>query len=139
MCGIAGYVSLNNSISSHQLVKATGLLQHRGPDADGFYFSDDEKVGFGHRRLSILDLSSAANQPMFSADGRYVMIFNGEVYNFKELKQHLHDNGRSLKTTSDTEVILQTFAEHGVSSFKHFNGMFSLAIYDLKEKVITLC
>ena len=139
MCGIAGYISLNNSISPHQLVKATGLLQHRGPDAEGFYFSEDEKVGLGHRRLSILDLSSSANQPMFSSDGRYAIIFNGEVYNFKELKQKLHDKGASLKTTSDTEVILQSFAEQGVSCFKDFNGMFSLAIYDLQKKVLTLC
>ncbi|MEP6927669.1 MAG: asparagine synthase (glutamine-hydrolyzing) [Ginsengibacter sp.] len=139
MCGIAGYISINNSITTDQLVKATNLLEHRGPDAEGFYFSDDEKLGLGHRRLSILDLSSSANQPMFSMDGRYVMIYNGEIYNFKELKQKLKDNGASLKTTSDTEVILQLFAEQGVSCFKDFNGMFSLAIYDLQKKNITLC
>jgi len=139
MCGIAGYISLNNPISRQQLVKATNLLQHRGPDAEGFYFSEDEKVGLGHRRLSILDLSTSANQPMFSADSRYAIIFNGEVYNFKELRQKLHDKGASLKTTSDTEVILQLFAEQGVSCFRDFNGMFSLAIYDLQKKVLTLC
>ncbi len=139
MCGIAGYISLNNSIKPIQLKKATGLLQHRGPDAEGFYFSDDETVGLGHRRLSILDLSASANQPMFSADGRYVIIYNGEVYNFIELKQKLKDKGASLSTTSDTEVILQLFAELGVQCFKDFNGMFSLAIYDIKTKLLTLC
>ena len=139
MCGITGYISLNNTVSVRQLMKATDLLQHRGPDAEGFYFSDDEKVGLGHRRLSVIDLSSLANQPMFSPDKRYAIIFNGEVYNFKELRQKLGDKGTSLKTTSDTEVILQLFAEQGVSCFKDFNGMFSLAIYDLQKKVLTLC
>ncbi|MEO8569773.1 MAG: asparagine synthase (glutamine-hydrolyzing) [Ginsengibacter sp.] len=138
MCGIAGYISLNNSIKPAELVKATLALQHRGPDAEGFYFSDDEKVGLGHRRLSIIDLSSSANQPMFSSDGRYVIIFNGEVYNFRQLQQTLHDKGASLKTTSDTEVILQLFADQGVKCFKDFNGMFALAIYDIKKKVLTL-
>ena len=125
MCGIAGYISLSNSIKPTALMKATSAIQHRGPDAEGFYFSDDEKVGLGHRRLSILDLSSSANQPMLSSDGRYVIIFNGEIYNFKELQQKLNDKGASLKTTSDTEVILQLFAEQGVRCFKDFNGMFA--------------
>ncbi|MGH2566164.1 MAG: asparagine synthase (glutamine-hydrolyzing), partial [Ginsengibacter sp.] len=139
MCGIAGYISLNNSIKPDQLKKATNLLQHRGPDAEGFYFSDENKVGLGHRRLSIIDLSATANQPMYSRDGKYVIIFNGEVYNFKELKQQLKDKGASLTTTSDTEVILQLFAERGVECFKDFNGMFSLAIYNVESKVVTLC
>jgi len=139
MCGIAGYISLKNNIAPNQLIRATELLQHRGPDAKGFYFSEDEKVGLGHRRLSILDLSSSANQPMFSADGKYAIIYNGEVYNFKELKQKLSDKGGSLTTTSDTEVILQLFAEQGVNCFKDLNGMFSLAIFDLKKNILTLC
>lgn len=139
MCGISGYISLNNSISPVELKNATSILQHRGPDAEGFYFSNDEKVGLGHRRLSIIDLSSTANQPMFSSDGQYVIIFNGEVYNFKELQQKLRDKGALLKTTSDTEVILQLFAEQGVECFKDFNGMFALAIYDIEHKVLTLC
>ncbi len=139
MCGIAGYISLNNSIRPAELVKATSAIRHRGPDAEGFYFSSDEKVGLGHRRLSIIDLSSSANQPMFSSDGRYVIVFNGEIYNFRELHQKLRDKGASLKTTSDTEVILQLFAEQGVDCFKDFNGMFALAIYDIEKKVLTLC
>ncbi len=139
MCGIAGYISLNNAIAPAQLVTATGLLKHRGPDAEGFYFSEDKKIGLGHRRLSILDLSTSANQPMFSHDGRYVIVYNGEVYNFKELKQLLNDKGASLKTTSDTEVILELFAMLGVQSFKELKGMFALAIYDLQQKVLTIC
>ncbi len=139
MCGISGFISLHNLTSPAQLVKATSTMQHRGPDAEGFYFSENKKVGLGHRRLSILDLSSSANQPMFSLDGRYVMVYNGEIYNFKELQQSLTDKGASLKTTSDTEVILQLFAEQGVACFKEFNGMFALAIYDIKENILTLC
>ena len=139
MCGIAGYISLNESISPHQLRQAASLMQHRGPDAEGFYFSADKKVGFAHRRLSILDLSVAANQPMFSSDGRYCIVFNGEVYNFNELKQHLYDKGASLKTTSDTEVILELFAQNGPSCFAAMNGMFAFAIYDHVDNVVTLC
>jgi asparagine synthase (glutamine-hydrolysing) len=139
MCGIAGYISLTNSISPNQLKQAALLMQHRGPDAEGFYFADDNKVGLAHRRLSILDLSSSANQPMFSSDGRYCIVFNGEVYNFNELKQQLADKGASLKTTSDTEVILELFAQKGPTCFATMNGMFAFAIYDNKEKLVTLC
>jgi asparagine synthase (glutamine-hydrolysing) len=139
MCGIAGYISINNAITEQQLKQSAALLQHRGPDAEGFYFSDDKKVGLAHRRLSILDLSVAANQPMFSANGRYCIVFNGEVYNFNELKQQLADKGVSLKTSSDTEVILELFAQVGPSCFAAMNGMFAFAIYDNKENVITLC
>ncbi len=139
MCGIAGYISINNAISEQQLKQAATLLQHRGPDAEGFYFSDDKKVGLAHRRLSILDLSATANQPMFSGNGRYCIIFNGEIYNFNELKLQLADKGASLKTSSDTEVILELFTQFGPSCFATMNGMFALVIYDKKENVITLC
>lgn len=144
MCGIAGYISLNNSIQPNQLQQAAAVMQHRGPDAEGFYFSNDNKpdscrVGLAHRRLSVLDLSTAANQPMFSADGRYCIVFNGEVYNFNELKLQLNDKGASLKTTSDTEVILELFAQRGPSCFKDMNGMFAFAIYDKQENIVTLC
>lgn len=139
MCGIAGYISLSNQFSQQQLKDAAAVMQHRGPDADGFYFSPGNTVGFAHRRLSILDLSTAANQPMLSADGRYCIVFNGEVYNFNELKQQLQDKGASLKTTSDTEVILELFAQKGPSCFAMLNGMFAFAVYDTKENKVTLC
>ncbi len=139
MCGIAGYISLNHSVSEQQLKLAATLMQHRGPDAEGFYFSEDKTIGLAHRRLSILDLSVSANQPMFSADGRYCIVFNGEIYNFKELQEQLADKGASLKTTSDTEVILELFAQQGPACFAAFNGMFVFAILDLQEKIITLC
>lgn len=139
MCGIAGYISLKNQITQQQLKDAAAVMQHRGPDAEGFYFSPDNKVGFAHRRLSILDLSASANQPMLSADGRYCIVFNGEVYNFNELKQQLKDKGASLKTTSDTEVILELYAQQGPACFAIMNGMFAFAIYDTVENKIILC
>jgi asparagine synthase (glutamine-hydrolysing) len=138
MCGLTGYISLNNSIDTQQLKIANGLIQYRGPDAEGFYFSINNKVGLAHRRLSILDLSAAANQPMFSGDGRYCIVFNGEIYNFKELKEKLADKGASLKTTSDTEVIIELFAQYGVTIFEWLNGMFAFAIYDTLDGIITL-
>jgi asparagine synthase (glutamine-hydrolysing) len=138
MCGIAGYISLDNTITTSQLKEATALIQHRGPDANGFYFSADNKIGLAHRRLSILDLSTSANQPLFSVDGRYCIVYNGEVYNFKELQSELVDKGASLKTTSDTEVILQLFIEQGAACFAKLNGMFALAIYDTIQNKLTL-
>jgi len=139
MCGIAGYISLNNTITEQQLKQAALLLEHRGPDAHGFYFSDDKTVGLAHRRLSVLDLSTSANQPMFSANGRYCIVFNGEVYNFAQLKEQLADKGTTLKTTSDTEVILELFVQQGTSCFAGMNGMFAFAIFDTREKVLTVC
>lgn len=139
MCGIAGYISINNTISPEQLKQASLLMKHRGPNAAGFYFSEDSKVGLAHRRLSILDLSTAANQPMLSADGRYCIVFNGEIYNFKELQLQLADKGATLKTSSDTEVILELFIQQGTRCFAQMNGMFALAIYDIQDKILTLC
>ena len=135
MCGITGYISFQGSITADQLVDATTLLTHRGPDAAGFYFSDDKTLGLGHRRLSILDLSTSANQPMHSHDGRYVIVFNGEVYNFRELRRRLP--GVQFNTTSDTEVILELFARYGVEAFNEMNGMFALCIYDKQKEVVT--
>jgi len=139
MCGIAGYISINNIISAKQLQQASLLMKHRGPNAEGFYFAENDTVGLAHRRLSILDLSTAANQPMFSADGRYCIVFNGEIYNFKELQLQLADKGTTLKTSSDTEVILELFIQQGTRCFAQMNGMFALAIYDTREKILTLC
>lgn len=138
MCGIAGYISLDKQFTQQQLKDAAAAMQHRGPDADGFYFSENNMVGLAHRRLSIIDLSAAANQPMFSADGRYCIVFNGEVYNFNELKQQLHRKGALLKTTSDTEVILELFAQKGPASFAMLNGMFAFAIYDKIKSTVTI-
>ncbi|MGD0711605.1 MAG: asparagine synthase (glutamine-hydrolyzing), partial [Bacteroidales bacterium] len=134
MCGICGYYSTNNKFSEEDLIKMSSAIAHRGPDAEGFFHS--EIAGLGHRRLSIIDLSVSANQPMHSHNNRYVMVFNGEVYNFKEiendLRKTIHD--LRLKTSSDSEVILEAFALWGPEFVNRLNGMFAIAIYDKEEK-----
>ncbi|HEX7905921.1 MAG TPA: asparagine synthase (glutamine-hydrolyzing) [Chitinophagaceae bacterium] len=125
MCGIAGFVS--RKFNRQQLQKMTDVLSHRGPDADGIFYDEANGVGLGHRRLSIIDLSSAANQPFYSADGRYVMIFNGEVYNYKEVAEKYKIQPR---THSDTEIIIEAFAKAGIDSINDLNGMFALVIWD---------
>lgn len=127
MCGIAGFYSLNKQFTNTDLQAMTTALQHRGPDAAGYFTSADNAVGLGHRRLSIIDLSTAANQPMFSQNERYAMVFNGEVYNFQEIEKQL---GIQPRTTSDSEIILEAFVQKGVEAVNLFNGMFAIAIYD---------
>ena len=139
MCGIAGFISLQQSFTPQQLKQATDVMHYRGPDADGFYFSDNNKVALAHKRLSIIDLSTVANQPMFSADGRYCIVFNGEIYNFNELKNLLIDKGVNLKTKGDTEVIIELYAQLGSSFFTQLNGMFAFAIFDIVKNELTLC
>jgi asparagine synthase (glutamine-hydrolysing) len=133
MCGIAGFISPN--LKQEHLHLITRALQHRGPDAEGFYFDAASNIGLGHRRLSIIDLSEAANQPFYSQDGRYVMIYNGEVYNYKELevKYNIHP-----RTSSDSEIILEAFAQKGIECINDFNGMFAIAIWDLREEELFL-
>jgi asparagine synthase (glutamine-hydrolysing) len=126
MCGISGFYSANSDFNYDDLVKMTDVMVHRGPDASGYFF--DNIVGLGHRRLSIIDLSEAANQPMFSHSDRYVMVFNGEIYNYQEIATELPH--KKWKTTSDTEVILEAFIEWGPSFANQMNGMFAIAIYD---------
>lgn len=133
MCGIAGYYSPNKKVSSDELVTMTTCIKHRGPDAAGYFVSDDATAGLGHRRLSIIDLSSAANQPMLSHNGRYSMVFNGEVYNFQEVEKKL---GIQPRTSSDTEIILEAFVQQGVECVHLFNGMFAIAIYDKQEETM---
>lgn len=129
MCGIAGFLSFKATYSESDLKNITNVLNHRGPDASGFYY--DKFVGLGHRRLSIIDLSDSANQPIYSHCGRYLIIFNGEIYNFKEIANDLEVK---LKTTSDTEVLIEAFVKWGVSFVERLNGMFAFTIYDTQEK-----
>ena len=130
MCGITGFYSPSNYFSETDLKSLTESIQHRGPDAEGCYV--DNYVGLGHRRLSIIDLSSNANQPMTSQCGNYVIVYNGEVYNFKEIAHELKKLKPifNLKTTSDTEVILEAFAYRGERFIEKLNGMFAFAIYN---------
>ena len=144
MCGITGFLSTspNFSFTQQHLQQLTNTLRHRGPDAEGYYFnslytqtSKPIQVGLGHRRLSIIDLSDAANQPFTSANSRYVMVFNGEVYNYKELAQRYH---LSCHTQSDTEVIVELFALLGADFVQQLNGMFSIVIYDTQTQQLHL-
>ena len=127
MCGITGTFS-TKGIKQQSGHAATDALAHRGPDAEGYFIADSKKIGLGHRRLSIIDLSDTANQPMHSACGRYVMVYNGEVYNFNELRNKLPTH--NWLTQGDTEVILELFANFGAACLSWLNGMFALAIYD---------
>ena len=138
MCGIAGLISKNGLLDESHLRQMTDRLAHRGPDADGLFMQNG--VGLGHRRLSIIDLSSHANQPMYSACGRFVMVYNGEVYNYLEIASALQKDkpGFLFRTQSDTEVLLEAFAHWGPSFIKKTNGMFAIAIYDLKEDKLFL-
>ncbi len=133
MCGIAGYLNIN--ISPGQKAKIMEDLRHRGPDTHGSYESKKKNVQLIHRRLSILDLSDSANQPFFSHDGRYVIIYNGEVFNFKELAAEYNIE---TTTNSDTEVIIELFSRKGVDFVKELNGMFSMAIYDITMDILYL-
>ncbi len=135
MCGIAGYFSTKNFFSENDLKLMTGAIAHRGPDAEGFFI--EGPVALGHKRLSIIDLSAGANQPMHSHNNRYVMVYNGEVYNYIEIANHEKSKHVfELKTASDSEVILETFALYGVDSVKQLNGMFATAIYDKQEQAL---
>lgn len=133
MCGITGFI--NPRWSHNQLEKITDRIAHRGPDAKGYFFDAAAGLGLGHRRLSILDLSEAANQPFYSHDRRYIMIFNGEVFNFQEIAVKYNIQQR---THSDSEVILEAFAQKGIDAVQDFNGMFSLAIWDTQKNELYL-
>ncbi len=132
MCSIAGIISFNpNHVDPAILGKMNEVQQHRGPDGEGYYFhqQQDIHIGFGHRRLSILDLSDASAQPFRYLD-RYVMIYNGEIYNYKEIRAELHSKGYSFRTTGDTEVLVAAFDAYGENCLDHFDGMFAFAIWD---------
>ncbi|MCU0428444.1 MAG: asparagine synthase (glutamine-hydrolyzing) [Cytophagaceae bacterium] len=135
MCGIAGFYSTENSFSKEDLVKMTNALAHRGPDAAGYYFTESPHIGLGHRRLSILDLSESANQPFYSSCGNYVIVFNGEIYNYRELYPLLR---KPLKTTGDTEVIIELFIQEGPAFVERLNGMFAFVILDIVQQKLYL-
>jgi asparagine synthase (glutamine-hydrolysing) len=136
MCGITGILNFHDRpVPAGIIDKMTDALAHRGPDADGFW--SEGAVALGHRRLSIIDLSAAANQPFFDNSGRYVMVFNGEMYNFQEVRRRIDDY--SFHTSSDTEVLIAAFAKWGPEGIHPFRGMFAIAIWDRQEKELFLC
>lgn len=129
MCGITGVLNLNGEPVALDVLHAmTDAIAHRGPDGEGYYCQ--QGVGLAHRRLSIIDLSPAASQPMISEDGRYVLSYNGETYNFQELRRELQQTGYRFRSNSDTEVVLYALAEWGERALNRFNGMFALALWD---------
>lgn len=133
MCGITGFYSFTKKFTEEELHGMTNAVFYRGPDAQGYYM--DAIIGLGHRRLSIMDLSDRANQPMHSEDNSYVMVYNGEVYNFQEIANELKQRyNKKFRTSSDSEIILEAFAEYGVEFVKKLNGMFTIAIYDKISK-----
>jgi asparagine synthase (glutamine-hydrolysing) len=135
MCGITGIIG-SSETQRKNIKNLCQAISHRGPDADDIYI--DENISLGHRRLSIIDLSPLGNQPMVSTDGNFVLVFNGEIYNFKEIKTELQAIGYTFRSTSDTEVVLYAYQAWGQESFNRFNGMFALAIYDKVNNTIIL-
>lgn len=134
MCGIAGIISSDsNLVTKERLSKMTGALAHRGPDGEGFWVNAAGNAGFGHRRLSIIDLSEAAAQPMHYA-GRYSILHNGEIYNYKEIRETLLQKGYTFHSQSDTEVILAAYDCYGPGCLQHFDGMFAFAIWDEQQQ-----
>jgi len=135
MCGIVGIkYSGNDLINQDILRRSTDKLVNRGPNDHGTWFEGE--VGLGHRRLSILDLSPAGHQPMLSKDGRYVIVYNGEIYNYRKIREEIEPVNRGWQSNSDTEVIIAAYAKWGVKCLDRFHGMFALAIWDRQEKVL---
>lgn len=143
MCGIVGTLVFGDSdfrISETVLTRMRDTMVHRGPDGEGLWISDDARVGLGHRRLSIIDLSNAAAQPMANEDGSLHIVFNGEIYNHLEIRAELELTGKHIWKTnhSDTEVILHAFEEWGIDCIERFRGMFAIALWDEKKKNLWL-
>lgn len=135
MCGISGYFLTNGAAEKSALQRSISVMRHRGPDEDGVYI--DGPLGLGHARLSIIDISTG-QQPMTSADGRYVVVYNGEIYNFAELRESCARRGYSFRTRSDTEVILALYSISGAESLQTMRGMFAFAVYDRQEHSLFL-
>jgi len=137
MCGIVGVFNLDgNPILMNNLVRMTNELAHRGPDGEGFYLKDN--IAFGHKRLAIIDTSSRGAQPMISKDGKWVVVYNGCIYNYMELKLELKAKGHAFISNSDTEVIVEGLSAYGPAFFERFNGMFAIAAWNNEQKVLYL-
>ena len=134
MCGIVGLIDFRSAVDAEEIRRAAATLYKRGPDDSGVWISGN--VGLGHQRLAILDISPSGHQPMLSPDGRLVIVFNGEIYNFLELREQLNKTGVQWRSRSDTEVILAAYAKWGHDCVTRFHGMFAFAIWDQREKVL---
>lgn len=141
MCGIAGIAhatTTNQVVDEHLITRMTDEIHHRGPDDDGSYISQDKKIGLGFRRLSIVDLSYAGHQPMSDNSKKYWIVFNGEIYNYKEIKNDLLNKGYKFHSNTDTEVILNGYIEYGINIISLLNGMFAIALWDEKQQILYL-
>ena len=137
MCGIAGIVHLDASpVSPVTLRRMTDAIAHRGPNGEGHWIEGN--VGLGHRRLAIIDLSPAGHQPMISTDHRYVLSYNGEIYNYRELGTELEAAGFWFRSKTDSEVVLHALEHWGTNALTRFNGMFALALWDRKARTLLL-
>ena len=139
MCGIAGFIDFNKKSDKEKLIVMTDTMVNRGPDDSGYFFTENSfgQVGLGHRRLSIIDLSSAGHQPMSFQN--LTIVFNGEIYNFEDIKKELEKEGYDFFSNSDTEVILKAYHKWGFASVNKFRGMWSFAIWDNDKKELILC
>lgn len=143
MCGICGFVDLSSNLTGEDLgatvESMTNTLDHRGPDDQGTWVDKARRVALGHRRLSVIDLSSAGHQPMTSHDGRYVVAYNGEIYNHRALRSELETEGYAFRGHSDTEVMLEAFSSWGIKkTLERLNGMFALVLWDRRERILHL-
>lgn len=142
MCGLCGWIDYRVSNRNHfrsTIERMNTTLLHRGPDSGGIWVDEEAGIALGHRRLAIVDLSPEGDQPMTSGNGRYVMVFNGEIYNFLELRRELEQLGYQFRGGSDTEVMLAGFSEWGIEpAVKRFNGMFAFAVWDRQERLLHL-
>lgn len=138
MCGIAGFIDFKNNSTQEHVEGMAASMPHRGPDGQGVYYEqfDQFQVGFGHRRLSIIDLSTSANQPMHFE--HLSLVFNGEIYNYNEIREDLIRLGHDFQTHSDTEVVLHAWKEWGEASIHQWRGMFAIVILD-KQKNEIIC
>jgi asparagine synthase (glutamine-hydrolysing) len=137
MCGIAGILNLDGEPASPMVLRRMAdALAHRGPDGEGYF--TDGNAGLGHRRLAIIDLTPAGHQPMLSRDGRYALVYNGEIYNFQELRAELEALGHQFRSRTDSEVLLNAYAQWGKSALARFNGMFAFAIWDKQARELFL-
>jgi len=143
MCGISGFLDTSHRFGNRELeatvLEMVNTLRHRGPDDSGAWADARAGIALGHRRLAIVDLSPEGHQPMRSVCGRYVISFNGEIYNFKSLRRELEGLGHAFRGHSDTEVMLACISEWGLlKAVKRFNGMFAFALWDRRERQLHL-
>ncbi|MBL0169342.1 MAG: asparagine synthase (glutamine-hydrolyzing) [Gemmatimonadaceae bacterium] len=138
MCGIVGTIALQGIVDSALLQQQRDTMRHRGPDSDGMWVSDDKRVGFGHRRLAIIDLSPGGHQPMIDPATSTVITFNGEIFNYIALQDTLRALGHSFRTQSDTEVILAAYRQWGIDCLDRLDGQFAIALYDPRERSVWL-